>query len=67
MELLVAMSKKQEAIIQKADNGNIVVILDNKYYVEKKKQLLNDTSKFARLEIRQTKKFCRFEHSKVVM
>ena len=42
---------KQKDIIQKADKGSTVVILDKKFYIKKMKELLSCTSKFERLEI----------------
>ena len=42
---------KQKDVIQKADKGNTIVILDKESYIEKVKELLGDTSKFERLEI----------------
>ena len=42
---------KQKDIIQNADKGNTVVILDKESYIEKMKELLCDTSKFECLEI----------------
>ena len=51
LKALRNLSKQKDIIIRKADKGNTVVNLDKKYYIEKTKELLSDTSKFERLEI----------------
>ena len=45
------LTKQKDIIIQKADKGNSVVILDKESYIVKMKELLSDTSKFERPEI----------------
>ena len=50
-----SLTKQNDIIIQKADKGNTIVILDKESYIEKMKELLGDTSKFERLEIPQSK------------
>ena len=50
-EALKHLTKQKDIIIQKADRGNTTVILDKESYIEKKKELLSDTSKFEHLEI----------------
>ena len=45
------LTKQKNIIMQKADKGNTVVILDKESYIEKMKELLSDTSKFECLEI----------------
>ena len=50
-EALKNLTKQKDIIIQKADRGNTTVILDKESYIEKKKELLSDTSKFEHLEI----------------
>ena len=42
-------TKQKNIIIQRADKGNTVVVLDKESYIEKMKELLRDTSKFERL------------------
>ena len=38
--------KNRDLIIQKADKGNIVVILNENNYISKTKEILSDSSKF---------------------
>ena len=45
-DALKILLKNKDIIIQKADKGNIVVILNRKDYVCKMKNILNDNSKF---------------------
>ena len=45
------LTKQKDIIIQNADKGNTIVILDKESYIEKMEELLSDTSKFKRLEI----------------
>ena len=42
--------KQWIVIIQKADKGNTVVIVDRDKYVESMKKLLSDTSKFVKVQ-----------------
>ena len=51
------LTKQKDIIIQKADKGNTIVILDKESYIEKMKELLNDTTKFEHLEIAPDKHF----------
>ena len=37
-------------VIQKADKGNVIVLIDKTDYVEKMENILNDTSKFRKIE-----------------
>ena len=48
---LINLTKQKDIIIQKADKGNAVVILDKESYTEKMNELLSDSSKFESLEI----------------
>ena len=48
---LINLTKQKDIIIQKADKGNTVVILDKESYTEKMNELLSDSSKFESLEI----------------
>ena len=45
-DALKILLKSKDIIVQKADNGNTVVILNRKDYVCKMKNILNDSSKF---------------------
>ena len=46
-----SLIKNIELIIQKADKGNTVVLLDRKNYISKMKMTLDDTSKFNKIQI----------------
>ena len=50
-KVLRNLTKQKDIIVQKADKGNPVVILDKESYIEKMKELSSDASKFERLEI----------------
>ena len=54
---LINLTKQKDIIIQKADKGNTVVILDKESYTEKMNELLSDSSKFESLEIPPDKYF----------
>ena len=43
------MSINKNIIIQKADKGNNVVIIDRNSYVNKMENLLSDTTKFVKI------------------
>ena len=45
------MSKNKNIVIQKADKGNTIVILDNISYISAIKEILNDHTKFSNLDI----------------
>ena len=45
------LSKNKNIVIQKADNGNTVVILDKFSYISAIEDILNDNSKFSKLDI----------------
>ena len=47
--------KNRDLVIQKADKGNIVVILNKNDYISRMKVILNDSSKFQKLSIDQNK------------
>ena len=49
------LHKDKDIIIQKADKGNTVVILNRKDYVCKMKNILNDSSKFHKVYIHHDK------------
>ena len=48
---LKCFSKNKKIAIQKADEGNIVVILDKCSYISVIEEILNDNSKFSKLDI----------------
>ena len=50
-DVLKILLKNKNIIVQKADKGNTVVILNRKYYVCKMKNILNDRSKFQKVYI----------------
>ena len=50
-DALKILLKNKDIIIQKADKGNTVVILNRKDYVCKMKNILNDSSKFHKVYI----------------
>ena len=52
---LSTLIKNKHLVIQKADRGNTVVILNKKDYNLKMKKILSDTSKFYKLSIDQNK------------
>ena len=52
---LSTLIKSKDLVIQKADKGNTVVILNKKDYNLKMKKILSDTSKFHKLSIDQNK------------
>ena len=54
---LSTLIKNKDLVIQKADKGNTVVILNKKDYNLKMKKILSDTSKFHKLSIDQNKVF----------
>ena len=48
---LKRLPKNKNIVIQKADKGNTVVILDKCSYISAIEEILNDTSKFSKLDI----------------
>ena len=50
-DALKILLKNKDIIVQKADKGNTVVILNRKDYVCKMKNILNDSSKFHKVYI----------------
>ena len=48
---LTCLSKNKNIVIQKADKGNTVVILDKCSYISAIEETLNDNSKFSKLDI----------------
>ena len=55
LESLKNLSKNLDIVIQKADKGNSVVILDKKVYLEKMKEMLNKNDQFLKLSIQEEK------------
>ena len=52
---LKRLSKNKNIVIQKADKGNTVVILDKCSYISAIEEILNDNSKFSKLDIPASK------------
>ena len=50
-DTLKSLIRNKELIIQKADKGNAVVILNRKDYISKMKLILADTSKFKKIQV----------------
>ena len=48
---LKRLSKNKNIVIQKADKGNTVVTLDKSSYISATEEILNDNSKFSKLDI----------------
>ena len=55
LEPLKNLSKNPDIIIQKSNNGNFVVILDKKIYLEKMKEMLDKSKHFLKLSIQEEK------------
>ena len=49
------LSKNKDIVIQKADKGSTVVILDKCSYISSIEEILNDNSKFSKLDIPASK------------
>ena len=54
-DALKSLIRNKELIIQKADKGNTVVLLNRKDYISKMKLILADTSKFKKIQIDDSK------------
>ena len=48
---LKRLSKNKDIVVQKGDKGNIVLILDKCSYISAIEEILNDRSKFSKLDI----------------
>ena len=48
---LKRLSKNKNIVIQKVDKGNIVMILDKCFYISAIEEILQDNSKFSKLDI----------------
>ena len=59
-KVLRKLTKQKDVIIQKADKGNTVVILDKESYIKQMKELLSVTNNFERIEFTPDKylNFC---------
>ena len=55
IKALNKLMKQKDLVIQKADKGNVVVIIDKKAYLNKIKSLLSDATKFEKLDINEGK------------
>ena len=55
-QAFLSLSKNNAIIIQKADKGNTVVLLDKSSYIKKMEELLADTSKFVKVEFNKKHK-----------
>ena len=55
LEPLKNLSKNPDIIIQKSNNGNFVVILGKKIYLEKMKEMLDKNKHFLKLSIQEEK------------
>ena len=54
-DALKSLIRNKEMTIQKADEGNTVVLLDRKDYILKMKFILANTSKFKKIQINDGK------------
>ena len=63
MQVLKALSSREDIIIQKADNGNSVVILNKSDYLKRMKEILSDIDKFKKLNVKPGKELnCLLQH-----
>ena len=49
-DAFLKLASNEDIVIQKADKGNTVVIVDKNIYIEKMEAILSDTSKFAKVK-----------------
>ena len=56
-EAFINLKKNKSIIIQKADKGNGVVIIDRMSFIAKMEELLSDRSKFMKVELNSKYKF----------
>ena len=54
-ESLCQLSHENNLIIQKADKGNTIVILDKDYYIKSVEALSKDSSKFTKIHVAPNK------------
>ena len=57
VEALKSLMKDESIVIHKSDKGNSVVLLNKDDYVTRMKELLNDVTKFRKLNIKPDKEF----------
>ena len=63
MQVLRDLSSHEYIIIQKADKGNSVVILNKSDYLKRMKEILSDIDKFEKLNVKQGKELnCLLQH-----
>ena len=56
-DAFVELAKNDSIIIQKADRGNTVVVIDKASYIQQMEDLLSDTSKFVKVQFNPKHKF----------
>ena len=63
MQLLRGLSSREDIIMQKADKGKSVVILNKSYYLKRMKKILSDIDKFKKLNVKPGKELnCLLQH-----
>ena len=63
MQVLRDLSSREDIIIQKADKGNSVVILNKSDYFKRMKEILSDIDKFKKLNVKPGKELnCLLQH-----
>ena len=63
MQILRDLSSREDIIIQKADKGNSVVILNKSDYLKRMKEILSDIDKFKKLNVKPGKELnCLLQH-----
>ena len=55
LQALNSLLQNNYIIIQKADKGNTIVVIDNDAYKKKMKAIISDLSKFEKLDIQEKK------------
>ena len=55
----------ESIIIQKSDKGNSVVILDRESYVDRVMNIISDTSKFQKLNVKEGKDYIRNQEKRI--
>ena len=63
MQVLRDLLSRDDIIIQKADKGNSVVVLNKSDYLKRMKEILSDIDKFKKLNVKQGKELnCLLQH-----
>ena len=62
VKVLNNLVKKKDLVTQKADKGNKIVILTRSNYISKLSKILEDNSKFKRVNIEEGKALCHLIH-----